>query len=308
MAFVYENISYISLNDFLASLAEGEKQNFTSRLPFAHQVDSKTIAILESANVTSVANKAVEAIVSEQLGVMLSTGLTVDPVSFPSVYDMLEKCCKTLNISIPHTIITNEMNGINAMATGTDHFAFVALSNYNLHLLSEGENQFIIGHECGHIAMGHIVYHSLGQVIGSATSWIPIFGEAIAGTIMLPLNAWSRCSEITSDRAGLICCGDLHTAQRALIKIVGGFTNTTDIDVDEYIKQSKESLDVHYIGTYKEFFMSHPLIPKRIEALELFSRSEMYYRVTGKPKPERVVLFTDEQLDNRVNQVMKILK
>ena len=307
MAFVYENLNYDSLNDFLASLSIEQKQSFTSRLPFAHQADSKTISFLESINITTVANKVVEAIVSEQFGIMLSTGLTVDPVSFPSIYELLEDCCKILKISIPHTIVTNQMNGINAMATGTDNFAFVALSNFNLHLLTKEENKFIIGHECGHIAMGHVVYHSLGQAIGRMTSWIPILGDAIASTITLPLNAWSRCSEITSDRAGMLCCGDLKTAQKALIKIVAGFTDITDVDIEEYISQSKESRDVHYIGNFHEFLMRHPLIPKRLEALELFAQSEMYFRIAGISKPNDVILLTDDQLNERVSNIMKIL-
>ena len=307
MAFVYENITYPSLNEFLMEETGANAPTFKNRLEFAHRADSKTIQTLESSHITSAANRFVEAMVSERYGVMLSTGITVDPVGYPAVYSILEDCCKVLKIPVPHTIITNGMNTINAMAIGTDNFGFIVLSDLNLRLLSLEENKFIIGHECGHIAMGHIVYHSLGHFIGSLGMLIPIIGDAIAKTISLPLNAWSRCSEITADRAGMVCCKDLKTAQRTLIKIVAGFTDISEKNIDDYIQQSRESLDVHYVGTYHEFFMSHPLIPKRLEALELFAASEMYYRVAGIPRPHDVTLLTDEQLNEKVNHVMKIM-
>lgn len=306
MSIIYENSNYMSLSEYCTGQQNGRVGR--NRLSFAHKIDENTIRILESVHVTNTFNRIVETIVSEQFGTLLATAITVDPRSFPCVYKLLEDCCRDLNIPIPHTVISNDIQGINAMATGTDDFAFIILGNFNLKLLTLEENKFIIGHECGHIAMGHVVYHSMGQFVGQLGSYIPLIGEALAGMVTLPLNTWMRSSEITADRAGLLCCKDLRTAQRALLKIVGGFTDTSHVDIDEYIRQSKEYLDVHYVGTYHEFFMTHPLIPKRLEALDLFAHSQMYYRESGLRAINEESLLTDEQLEERVNKVLSILK
>jgi Zn-dependent protease with chaperone function len=124
--------------------------------------------------------------------------------------------------------------------------------------------------------------------------------------VSLPLNAWSRCSEITADRAGLICCRDLRVAQLALLKIIGGFTNIEALDIDLYLRQSKSTLSFHNIGKYTELFSTHPLIFKRIEALRLFYNSEMYHRITGESKGDKK-LISDVELNKRTTEIIKVL-
>ncbi len=193
------------------------------------------------------------------------------------------------------------------MATGTDEFSFIAVSNYLPKLLTIDEQKFVIAHECGHIALGHTVYHTALRMIGNMSTIIPLIGPTIANTISFPLNTWSRCSEITADRAGLLCCKDLKTAQMALLKIVGGFTDIENLDIDEYIKQSTDTLTAQGIGKYSELFRQHPLMHKRVKALDLFANSEMYHRLSGQiPKKEKKLL-SDQQLNKAVNELIKIL-
>ena len=53
--------------------------------------------------------------------------------------------------------------------------------------------------------------------------------------------------------------------------------------------------------------MNHPLIPKRLKALELFSRSEMFYRITNRPYSANDNLLNDNTLNDMVNEVIKVL-
>ena len=307
MSFVYEFEKYYSFNEYQRLIKDGTFSGLKKGLEFAHPVDSKIIKIIDATSTKNVVNNAVETMVSAQLGLLLSTGITVDSKSFPEQYNVLTYCCETLGISMPHTVITNEMQGINAMATGTDNFSFIAISNLTPKLLSIDEQKFIIAHECGHIALGHVVYHTIGGIIGGMGSLIPLIGPIVANTISMPLNTWSRCSEITADRAGLICCKDLKIAQTALLKIVSGFTEIENVDIDEYIEQSMNSINEHKIGGFKQYLNSHPLIPKRLKALEYFSNSQMYYRSIGKEEPKNKNLYSDKQLNSLVNELMKIM-
>lgn len=85
------------------------------------------------------------------------------------MYGLLKSTAERLGIKVPYTVISNEISGINAFATGTDEKPFIVFSNLVPKLLGREELQFIIAHECGHIAMEHMVYHtadSLAKVMG----------------------------------------------------------------------------------------------------------------------------------------------
>ncbi len=303
----YENQSYPSLQEF-AEILSSEMASHKERLQFAHHIDGVIMSAMGSLPVKSAVNKIVELYVSKQSGIMLSTGITVNPFNYPKLYSSLESCCNTLGIPIPQVVITPSMQGINAMATGTDEFSFIAISDLAQTLLPEEQLKFIVGHECGHIALNHVVYHTVGQLIGSLGTLIPGIGPILANIVSLPLNAWSRYSEISTDRAGFLCCGgNLQVAQRALLRLSGGFSNTDSVDIDHYIEQSLLSLEEHKIGAVDEYFMNHPLIPKRLKALELFARSEMFYRITNRRYSHNDNLLNDELLNDMVNEIIKVL-
>ncbi len=307
MSFEFQNKNYLSLNEFIED--EKTKVNlYSQRLAFAHKIDGKVISALEALPVKTAINKLVEVFVSQQSGIMLSTGLSVNPYNYPKIYNSLQSCCDNLGITIPQAVISTEMSGINAMATGTNEFSFIVISDLAQALLPEDQLKFIIGHECGHIALEHVVYHSIGQYIGQIGSYLPVIGPILANTVMLPLNGWSRYSEISADRAGFICCdGNLDISQRALLRLVGGFSDTHLIDIDAYIDKSMTSLEEHKVGAINEYLMSHPLIPKRLKSLEYFSKSELYYRVTNKPIPSNINLYSDEALNDLVNNLIKVI-
>jgi hypothetical protein len=54
-----------------------------------------------------------------------------------------------------------------------------------------------------------------------------------------------------------------------------------------------------------ELMASHPMIARRVEALRMFANSELYYDLSGKPRPTDKVLLTREELDRQVNEIVK---
>src|SRR5690606_21963042 len=101
----------------------------------------------------------------------------------------------------------------------------VVLTSGAIDLLTEDELMFLIGHEFGHIKSRHTLYHSIGQtfpvladVVGQAT-----FGASklISIPLRLALLRWSRMSEFTADRAGMLCCQNLEVAAAVTMKLAG---------------------------------------------------------------------------------------
>lgn len=303
----YNSRSYPSLQEYI--ITENDEGNlYGKRFDFAHEVDSTVLRVLESAHIQSIINRFADVLVSYESGTDISSGIVIDKNNFPEIFQVLQHCCKTLGIRIPHAVVSSSMQGINAYASGTVDMPYLLISDLATKLLTLDELCFIIGHECGHLAMEHLVYHFIGKKLYSLGTRIPVVGPALAKTLGLPLNTWSRYSEITCDRAGFICCGDLKTAQRALMKLESGFANVSDVDLDVYVEQSLSSLENMKVGVVKEYFFDHPLTPKRLKALDLFSQSELYYRVTGKMAPNGTVLMSDIVLKEKVDALLTVLK
>ncbi len=252
-------------------------------LAFAHPVDQSIIKTLDSPAINAVFNKIVQTSIDANYGLALATGIHVSRNAYKQLYEIVVDCAKELGIPVPYVIISDSVHGLNACTAGTNQFSFIAISTMLPVIFSREEMKFVIGHECGHLALGHVVYHSAISMMGVAGGLLPLVGPIIAKTISYPLNAWGRRSEISADRAGLICCGDINVAKRALMRLEGGLLNIDNIDIDEYVRESERMLDSTSIGKFAEFNMQHPIIPKRIKALDLFSKSAIYGKRTGQP-------------------------
>lgn len=273
----------------------------------AHPVDKVLVNVLEKIHINDLLNTAMEKMVITQYGTMLATGIVLDEKNFPEIYKSLKEIAQLLGINIPYTVISNSMQGINAFATGTDENPFIVISNTAPLVLNPDELKFILAHECGHVAMEHMVYHTAGTLAASMGGYVPVFGPIVSNVAVFPLNYWNRCSEITADRIGFLCCGNLEVSQRALLKIIGGLTDVSEVDIKQYISQSRKFQNMQVLGRLGEYMQSHPMIYKRLLALEYFANSELYFKVTGKTPPTDTKIYTTSQLNDRINEMLSIM-
>ncbi len=135
----------------------------------------------------------------------------------------------------------------------------------------------MIGHECGHIHNNHVVYltamHYLSNVAGMVL-------RNLAVPALLSLRAWSRRAEVTCDRAGALCAGQLEPALRALTKLALGSQKLyEELNIEAFLEQHSEAK--HSLGRFGEVFSSHPWLPKRVLALQAFAESELFRRHAG---------------------------
>jgi Zn-dependent protease with chaperone function len=274
---------------------------------YAHPVDGWILRTLNSLPVRAVLDKAIDAFISVQMGQYLATGIPIDQKSFPDLFEVLVRCSQTLGIAVPHAItLDNPQALFNAFTAGTDDYAFISVTAGLTQYFSRDEAAFVIGHECGHIASRHMEYHTLVELLtGTASHFLGPIGAILRQTALVPLLAWSRRSEITADRAGLLCCGDLQVAERALLRLLAGHADVGRVDIEDYLRRFKDMEDFHGLSGWQQLFTTHPLIPKRIEALRLFARSEMYFDLTALPRPADGELLEQDELDRRVNGIVR---
>ncbi len=278
----------------------------TARRDYAHPLDSSLIKFLDDPAINSVFKQIVAVQADSTFGSVLASGVAINDRNYPELNKLVNECVDTLNIHRPYVIISDYGPNLNAMTFGSDEEPYVVLTPLMVKTMSPAQLKFIIGHECGHIAMGHMIYHTVVEVATNFASLIPVIGPVVRKVGLLPLMAWSRRSEISADRAGLLCCGDLETAQRTLMQLEIPFLDASQIDVRDYVTDSEKYLRGGDIRKLGEFSSSHPILSKRIKALDVFGKSEKYCRLTSRSMTSSNLL-PDSELDRETEKIISVL-
>jgi Zn-dependent protease with chaperone function len=239
--------------------------------------------------------------------------VAVGPNQYPEIYRMGEECARILGIGVPQ-IYVEKSNVFNAYAIAVDDNAsVVVLYSYLIEHMTPEELMFIIGHECGHLHNLHGMYNTLANILMNAGANALLQGLAGGGMvpiamlaqvlklgIMSVMGSWSRCAEITCDRAGLICCKDAKASQTALSKLASGMDNVNLEELRKQVSTIKRS-----VLRFQEWQMSHPLVPKRVEAVHLFSQCETLFKwhpeMRGTAQP-----LTQADVDRKCSQLVSI--
>jgi Zn-dependent protease with chaperone function len=168
---------------------------------------------------------------------------------------------------------------LNAYTFGLSSPKVVVLYSALLNRMDADELRFILGHEMGHIRLGHTELNSLvGGMAG-----IP--SPPVAGILLtMAFLWWNRACEYSADRAGLLACGKLHKAISALVKLTAGAEARTPADLERALRLI-EAEDDHAIGNLLEALTTHPMTVRRIDELQRYASSSQYRhlreRMTG---------------------------
>lgn len=217
-------------------------------------------------------------------------GVAVGPKQFPELHAMGVDCAERLGIGVPRLFVLQDPTP-NAFTFATGHVdQIVVVTGGLLDAMNWDEVRFVIGHECGHIHNRHVVYNTLWELLtngvarpvlervvnlmGPAGWFFKLLNAALTVSAWYALGRWHRCAEITCDRAGLICSGDVDAALSVNGKLhLGAAGELEGFNAEEYRKQA-QTYNKSLVRLF-ELTMSHPPGPKRTEATELFSRCEV---------------------------------
>jgi Zn-dependent protease with chaperone function len=162
-------------------------------------------------------------------------------------------------------------NTLNAYTFGLSSPKVVVLNSSLLQVMSASEIKFIVGHELGHVRLGHTWLNSL---VGGMSGIPSPYGAAIV--LRLAFLGWNRACEYSADRAGLLACGALNTAISALVKIETGGRYPAGGDSRALQPLAYEDVLVEDVG---DLFSTHPGARRRIEHLRQYAQSDEYRRL-----------------------------
>lgn len=312
----------LDFSSYVASRQSTQREHFIGEVPdYSFALDAvlrQRIATMGP--VRSIAQMIVSASAPMHRQLHHMSSLRVGPELYPQLYALGEQCARRLGIAIPQIYISPESEPNAFTLFGDDLSPSIILTRGLVELLDQSELLFVIGHECGHIHNLHGVYNTAVELLANPTArvvlqkllsvgtplpLVHLLATAIQGSLRLFLLSWSRCAEITCDRTGLICSGNLSSAQQALVKlVVGGGELLKSFDVDAYLSQSRGDMTVAAIWAGLQH--THPLIPRRIEALRIFAETETFFQWRPDITEGRTAHFTKEEADARCEQIVGI--
>jgi Zn-dependent protease with chaperone function/uncharacterized RDD family membrane protein YckC len=202
--------------------------------------------------------------VSFARGRLLGGGLRVHAGQFGHVYAVVDECARRMRMPTPHVFVRDDPF-VPVVAIGIGEPYAIVLSAQYVEHFGEDELRFLIGRELGHVAAGHTRFTSLLSANGRET-----------GVIALAFGAWLRRIDYTADRVGLLCCGSLEAAIRAIAVSTFGSVGRK-VDLGAFAEQLRE-LNEEPSLRIAEWTASTPYSTNRIAALHRFARDPLYAR------------------------------
>jgi Zn-dependent protease with chaperone function/uncharacterized tellurite resistance protein B-like protein len=195
---------------------------------------------------------------------LLAGSVRVDARLVPTVHEAFGRVAERVQMDRPMEAYVFDAPSVNAwVAEGRDRL-FVGLSSAAVNTLGEPELEFVIGHELGHTFYGHTAMPA-----GRLATELPDPRRR------MQLMAWSRAAEISADRAGLLACGSLDVAARAMFQALSGLrldgVSITPADfAGQWDLLAGEVIDA---GGTPHWQLTHPFLHLRMKALILFAEA-----------------------------------
>jgi len=203
-------------------------------------------------------------------------------------------CARTLGVAKPAVYVRNSpfTQAYVVHAFDREHLVLTS-GTLNLYADRSRELKFVIGHELGHVKCGHLELKHKAFGLFSAVqavnlAVVPDRYQAVLPSLGLGrLYTWCRESEISADRAGLICCGEPKVAYQAIMRLQHGLNKdrpwidpeAPDFDAEGVIKSFQQwqyQPFVKLILDLKRHVLVHPFVPERLAALKAWADTGAY--------------------------------
>lgn len=273
-------------------------------IEYEHPFDQEALNALKGTPGLEVACKLIIAKGYEKIIITQHTGscLRVNKDNMADLFEIFLECCKILNMENIPLLYIKQGYEINAYTVGNDN-PIVVLNSGAIDFLSQNELRYLIGHELGHIKSKHMLYHMLGEllknggtILGQTTLGL---GNILTFSFETALYYWSRMSEFTADRAGLLSCQNIESVASIMMKMSGlPLSYHNQVDPNEFIKQAEEfqSLDFDSLNKFWRIAMqlnqTHPWTVMRTSELIKWTETGAYDELTKYRNPKIEVIST----------------
>jgi Zn-dependent protease with chaperone function len=278
-----------------------------SAVSWEHPADRAALQALRSIpGVDEVIRKTL-ALLGGERGVRLlfqGNAIRVGATQFPTLWHLHNEVATTFDWPVVPELYVSQTPFFNAGAYGIDR-PFIVIHSAAIELLDDEELRVLLSHELGHVMSGHALYRTIAAILALISlGALP----TLAGLAILPIRLafleWSRKSELSADRAGVLGAQDIVAAQRVDMKMAGGGRGegfAGQLNVDAFMQQaheyaaSGEGLDVVY-KLLSTLALTHPMHTVRAAELQRWVASGEYDRIVRGEYSRRGPETTDRPL------------
>lgn len=239
----------------------------------------------------------------------------VTSASFPKLYRMSEKCARTLGIGLPTMFVEPNVQLINAWTFAfSDSAPIIVLTSALVERFTDEQLLFVIGHECGHIHNRHGIYSSIvhliinGGILGATLGGVAAsVMQLLSASARLAILAWNRAAEITCDRAGMLCTGELDSALSSFASFLsGGMMNGVELPSSEEALLQLNAVKETPVRLL-ELMTDHPIPARRMLAAKAFFMSEPFIKQYPSLKGDGKTL-SKQELDDKCESYVRLSK
>jgi Zn-dependent protease with chaperone function len=261
-----------------------------SAVSWEHPADRAALQTLRAIPGVDEVIRKVLAMLGGERGIRLlfqGNAVRIGPTQFPKLWTMHTEVSTTFDWPKVPELYVSQTPFFNAGAYGIDE-PFIVVNSAAVELLDDEELRVILSHELGHVLSGHALYRTIAAILALISlGALPILAELALLPIRLAFLEWSRKSELSADRAGLLGGQDIVVAQRLDMKMAGGGRGSGfagQLNVDAFMQQaheyasSSEGLDVVY-KLLSTLALTHPMHTVRAAELQRWVGSGEYDRI-----------------------------
>jgi len=252
---------------------------------FEHEADRAALASLRKmTGFDTFLKKIVGAIGEKRMRLLfLANAIRINERQRTDLYNTFVEALEILDLpEIPELYII-QSPGLNAMAIGIEK-PFVVVNSAMVESCSKEELRCVLGHEAGHILSGHALYRTMLFVLLRVMNGVlPRALFMMTLPILIALQEWSRKSELSADRAGLLVSQDIDVSYRVCMKLAGG-GDIKNYSLEEFENQAKEyneegTITDNLFKFLNLIWVSHPFPVLRIVELKKWYKSRNYEKI-----------------------------
>src|SRR5215208_1781378 len=272
--------------------AQRPRQTFPqiSAVSWEHPADRAALQALRTVPGVDELIRKILAMIGGERGIRLlfqGNAIRAGATQFPRLWQLHTEVTTTFDWPTVPELYVSQTPFFNAGAYGIDA-PFIVVHSAALELLDDEELLVLLSHELGHVISGHSLYRTIAAILALVSLGVlPVLAELVVLPIRLAFLEWSRKSELSSDRAGLLGAQDIVAAHRLDMKMAGGGRGAGfggQLNVDAFMQQaheyasSSEGLDVVY-KLLSTLALTHPMHTVRAAELQRWVATGEYDRI-----------------------------
>ncbi len=149
--------------------------------------------------------------ISDEAKFLFSKVSQAGSLKHPEVYELVKECAAKLELNLPIIFVREDIQRpiIYSIASEVIEPCLV-LTSALVELCTREELKLLIGCECGRIQNKHSVYNMAFAYVDLSGKAFKLINQSynapVSNQVRLALNEWICLADVTSDRAGMICC------------------------------------------------------------------------------------------------------